>query len=197
MNNGNDDKSDFSLNFNDDIFTLELYSKYRGMAIGLARQYGISEAASEDVAQRVVLASIEKRDYIKALTTQELDTYMLILIKKEIRSMISKRRKSKKKAEPRAEETEEIIDIPMDALIYDAMKKTLLELPEKQREILQYKYILRMDCIEIAESMGISDSSVRKYLSRARRKLMINAEKVNRKRAKNKDLANEKPQEYI
>ena len=54
-----------------------------------------------------------------------------------------------------------------------------------------------MDCAEIAESMGMSQSSVRKYLSRAKSKLIANAEKADRKRAKNKDLADEEPQKSI
>ena len=85
----------------------------------------------------------------------------------------------------------------MNASTYDALKQTLREMPGKQREILQYKYILGMDCAEIAESMGMSQSSVRKYLSRAKSKLIANAEKADRKRAKNKDLADEEPQKSI
>lgn len=134
-------KSDFFLKLKDDVFTLQLYSEYREMIIGVAREYGISEAASED--------------------------------------------------------EEEIISAPMNASTYDALKQTLREMPGKQREILQYKYILGMDCAEIAESMGMSQSSVRKYLSRAKSKLIANAEKADRKRAKNKDLADEEPQKSI
>lgn len=73
-------KSDFFLKLKDDVFTLQLYSEYREMIIGVAREYGISEAASEDVVQRVILASIEKRDYLKNLSKKGLDAYMIVLI---------------------------------------------------------------------------------------------------------------------
>ena len=43
-------KSDFFLKLKDDVFTLQLYSEYREMIIGVAREYGISEAASEEKA---------------------------------------------------------------------------------------------------------------------------------------------------
>lgn len=169
------------------------------MIIGVAREYGISEAASEDVVQRVILASIEKRDYLKNLSKKGLDAYMIVLIRREMRALIYKKRRSRKRREIESdvEDEEEIISAPMNASTYDALKQTLREMPGKQREILQYKYILGMDCAEIAESMGMSQSSVRKYLSRAKSKLIANAEKADRKRAKNKDLADEEPQKSI
>ena len=192
-------KSDFFLKLKDDVFTLQLYSEYREMIIGVAREYGISEAASEDVVQRVILASIEKRDYLKNLSKKGLDAYMIVLIRREMRALIYKKRRSRKRREIESdvEDEEEIISAPMNASTYDALKQTLREMPGKQREILQYKYILGMYCAEIAESMGMSQSSVRKYLSRAKSKLIANAEKADRKRAKNKDLADEEPQKSI
>lgn len=42
-------------------------------------------------------------------------------------------------------------------------------LPESLKDILRYKYLLEMSDKEIAELLGIKESSVRKNLTRARR----------------------------
>jgi len=49
------------------------------------------------------------------------------------------------------------------------MGSALLKLPEKQKDLLYFKYFLEMDNAEIAEILGIGTASVREYLTRARR----------------------------
>lgn len=51
-----------------------------------------------------------------------------------------------------------------------AMRDAILKLPEKEKELLYFKYILEMDNSELAEILGIALASVRQYLTRARRK---------------------------
>lgn len=50
------------------------------------------------------------------------------------------------------------------------MRDAVSRLPEKEKELLYFKYILEMDNNELAEILVIAPASVRQYLTRARRK---------------------------
>ncbi|OPY58988.1 MAG: RNA polymerase sigma factor [Pelotomaculum sp. PtaU1.Bin035] len=52
---------------------------------------------------------------------------------------------------------------------YEELGNAILRLPEKQKDLLYFKYILEMADAEIAEIFGIAPDSVRQYLTRARR----------------------------
>ena len=56
--------------------------------------------------------------------------------------------------------------------------RAVLRLPEKQKNLLYFKYVLEMHDTEISETLGITPDSVRQYLTRARRaaKKLINEE---------------------
>ena len=60
------------------------------------------------------------------------------------------------------------------------MYTVIQSLPEKQRDILYFKYILEMDDAEIAEIFKITPASVRQYLTRARRVARQTIQEVNR-----------------
>jgi RNA polymerase sigma-70 factor (ECF subfamily) len=49
------------------------------------------------------------------------------------------------------------------------MGNAILNLPEKQKELLYFKYMLGMNDSEIAAIFDIAPDSVRQYLTRARR----------------------------
>lgn len=62
---------------------------------------------------------------------------------------------------------------------FEALGRTILNLPQKQRDLLNYKYILELTDTEIGELIGIAANSVREYLTRARHdaKTLIKEEK--------------------
>jgi RNA polymerase sigma-70 factor (ECF subfamily) len=63
----------------------------------------------------------------------------------------------------------------------DDLWRAILRLPEKQKDLLYFKYVLEMPDAEIAGILGIATASVRQYLTRARRgtKKLINEELKN------------------
>jgi RNA polymerase sigma-70 factor (ECF subfamily) len=52
------------------------------------------------------------------------------------------------------------------------LREAMLLLPERDRQLLEYKYILNMNDAEIAGHFSIKPASVREYLTRARRKAL-------------------------
>lgn len=64
---------------------------------------------------------------------------------------------------------------------YESLGHAMKKLPERDRELLYYKYVLEMDEGSIAQSLDINLSNIRVYLSRARqraRKLIMEEEQA-------------------
>lgn len=53
----------------------------------------------------------------------------------------------------------------------DCVIRAIDRLPEKERQVMRMKYLLELDDEEIARRVGLSVSSLRKYISRARVRL--------------------------
>lgn len=51
----------------------------------------------------------------------------------------------------------------------ECLRDAVLRLPQKQRDLLYFKYMLELSDTEIAQLLNISPPSVRQYLTRARR----------------------------
>jgi len=60
-----------------------------------------------------------------------------------------------------------------DKVIYwderEDLWRTILRLPEKDRGLLYFKYVMELHDVDIAELLNITPASVRQYLTRARR----------------------------
>lgn len=54
----------------------------------------------------------------------------------------------------------------------EALKAALRKLPDRDRELLEYKYLLDLSDKAIADIFGVKPSSIREYLTRARRKAL-------------------------
>lgn len=61
----------------------------------------------------------------------------------------------------------------------ESLSKAVMKLPQTQKDLLYFKYILEKSDQQIAETFGIAQNSVRQYLTRARR----NAKKLIEKEA--------------
>jgi len=51
------------------------------------------------------------------------------------------------------------------------LSDAIVQLPQKQRDLLYFKYILELSNKDIADNFGITESSVRQYLTRSRRQV--------------------------
>ena len=53
---------------------------------------------------------------------------------------------------------------------FEELGKAIAKLPEKEKDLLYFKYILEMDNEQLGQILGIAPASVRQYLTRSRRK---------------------------
>lgn len=63
----------------------------------------------------------------------------------------------------------DILDQILKAEEIVSLREAVLKLPEQQKDLLYFKYMLEMPDVEIAKTLKISSPSVRQYLTRARR----------------------------
>ena len=132
-----------------------------------------------DFMKKKAAALLSSEVEAEELDQKKLPSYLMSAVKNTAMNRY-RRRNVEKKYFTEVEEEEAIEwvrdEAPLPEDIYmqkeraSELAKALKKIPEKDRRILEDKYILEMSDAEIAEQFGVSATSVRSYLTRARRK---------------------------
>ena len=160
-------------------FMTDIYIKYSDFMKKKAAALLSSEVEAEELVQDVFTRMIEKAEVVMSVDQKKLPSYLMSAVKNTAMNRY-RRRNVEKKYFTEVEEEEAIEwvrdEAPLPEDIYmqkeraSELAKALKKIPEKDRRILEDKYILEMSDAEIAEQFGVSATSVRSYLTRARRK---------------------------
>jgi len=162
----------------DKAFMINLYREYYGLVRKTV--YNITHNADnvEDLVNDTFIKLIEKLSLIRALESCRLAAYVVYTSRSVAINHIKHKSIQKKHAYygGDADPTEKMPDLERtieDRIIRQEevieMDNAILRLPEKQKALLYFKYILEMHDREIAEILKIDPNSVRQYLTRARR----------------------------
>lgn len=164
---------------NDDrAFMLNLYKNY----YNLARKniFGITHSREdiEDLINDVFIKLIEKITLLRTFDSCKTTTYIVYTIR-SISINYVKHKAIETKHLYFSEYMDILEDFPdsesgLDDRLIQQEESYLLErgislLPQSQKDLLYFKYLLDMSDQEIAEVLGIAPNSVRQYLTRARR----------------------------
>ncbi len=156
-------------------FMRELYKKYGRLMYATARRSIPNSQDCEDVVQDAVESLCKKVDTLTALPSPALTVYIVHTVKskvinfKRLQTVVNQRVTA-------LEDTnlEELWspDPTPEALVEqsDALYRVWRRLPERDRELLYRKYVLRQDNEELAEFLHCKPDSVRTRLARARKK---------------------------
>lgn len=166
----------------DRAFLSTLYEENYEAMYRKAKSMLYDDASAEDVIQDTFLYFAKNLDKIYKIPCNIRPFYIVMCIK---RRCIDRLRTQKKLGEHIAgsmDAEEFSFDYPDDrpsveeqALLHldaETVQSTFSELPERLKDILRYKYLLEMSDREIAKTLGVSESSVRSYLLRARRAVL-------------------------
>jgi len=173
-------------NDGDKTFMLKLYENY----YALIRQtvYGITHDWKDidDLLNDTFVRLIKKTSLLRTLDCCRTASYVVYTSRSVAINFIKHRDVQNKHTYFGAESdlSEELAD-PDEAFETRIARQNEIEslcgviakLPERQKDLLYFKYILEMPDGEIAENFGISPDSVRQYLTRARRAAKKLAEK--------------------
>ncbi len=165
---------------NDDnkTFMLNLYTDYYGLVRKTV--YNITRDADnvEDMINDTFIKLIEKISLIRTLESCRLAAYVVYTSRSVAINHIRHKSVWRKHAYygvdldlaeklPGLEVNAEDRIIRQEEL--EEMGNAILKLPEKQKDLLYFKYVLEMNDREIAKILEINPDSVRQYLTRARR----------------------------
>lgn len=163
----------------DQSFFTTLYFKYESIMYSTARNYIYNHPqAAEDIVQDSVEKLIKKIPTLRTLNSCTLPAYIVYTVRNTALNYL--RRESLKNSYFISEQDTlfEFSDDDLDtnpesaylrAEFSNETWKCLSELPEKYLILLKGKYVLSLDDRELAEIIGCKPSSVRMYLTRARR----------------------------
>lgn len=157
-------------------FITEIYVKFYSPMLSKARSLSDNPEDAEEIVQDVFADLIKRVDSVMAVERKKLPAYLLSAVKFSAYSH-NKRQSRWNFSEFDSEEVELLKDenaIPEELYLKSEavaeLKNTLEKIPEKYKNILEFKYVLGLSDSEIGERFGISESAVRSCLVRARRK---------------------------
>ena len=158
----------------DDGFLAEFYEQYRGYLYYTARKFTDSPQDCEDIIQDTMVRLLRNEENLRQLRGKQAATYLYLTV----RSVFADRQKQPQEREQAAEDyvlelaqvsredgrAEDGLNAKWDAQI---LKQ---QLPRRDWQMLELKYIAGYSDQEIAAEMGCNAGSVRTLLSRVRRR---------------------------
>lgn len=164
-------------NADDQTFICRLYEEYEQLMFWTAAKYLNNIEDRKDAVQDAIIALIRNLETIKRLKDSYLRTYIVYTV--ESRSINLVKRKN---IELRLfDDLDSVpvgtsVDMIEDSLLQMTMRHTISDiwtkLSTQDKILLESKYILGYNDNGIGEMLGCKASSVRMYLTRARRKAM-------------------------
>ena len=149
-------------------FTL-LYEKYRKLMFYIANQILKDEYLAEDAVTQTFVKIIENFDNISEVDCHKTKSYLVIMVRNCAINLYRQR-----KNHPTVslnEDVELMNDGHFEFDEMDLLMKSIVRLPIIYRDILTLKYVQEFSNQEIAQMLGISESTVRKRLQRAKEKI--------------------------
>ena len=157
-------------------FITEIYVKFYSRMLKKAVSLSDNPEDAEELVQEVFADLIKRVETVMAVEQKKLPAYLLSAVKfgaynrnrKESRFQFSDFESGEVELLKDENSIPEELYLKTEAVA--ELKAALEKIPEKYKNILEFKYILGLSDSEIGERFGISESAVRSCLARARRK---------------------------
>ena len=153
-----------------DLFA-ENYHRMKRIALGVLHETN----AAEDAIQDTFVRCMKKMDTLRTLPEKARPVYLSTAVKHNALNRL-------KKGGAHADVPAELTEIPdrlvsveeraINSLTVAEVKEAFKKLPTGLKDVLRYKYLLELSDSEIARALGVSRSTVRVYLTRARRAVL-------------------------
>lgn len=165
----------------DQHFFTELYLQYEPLLFSTAWKYTRDEQAVEDIVQDSIEKLIKKITTLKTLNRYAMVSYIVNTVRNTAINHMHREGLKNKYFVDDSDNISDFYELIVESnpeIIYlnteftESTWETLSKLPDKYMTLLKGKYILGLDDAELAELICCKPSSVRMYLTRARRKAM-------------------------
>lgn len=171
-------------NTDDQAFMYRLYEEYEQLMFWAASKYLKNLEDRKDAVQDAIVALIKNLRTIRELDDARLRTYIVYTVESRAINLVKRRNLELRLFD----DFEHVpvgtaVDMIEDSLLQLASKGTISaiwpKLSNQDKILLESKYILGYNDNEIGKILGCKTSSVRMYLTRARRKAMKLISEVN------------------
>ena len=165
-----------------------LYGENGSLMLKKANTYVHDKEASEDVVQDAVLKLVDKIDTLRKLNDAARTSYTAKTIERISLNYLKKKKRHQKHIVCSVSAEVDILDtvedttfLPMDERLLkeemsEAVRRALNELPERDKNLLIYKYVMEMSTDEICAILDIKKDQFGMAVKRAKekaRKLLI------------------------
>lgn len=161
---------------NDRIFMIELYQQHHSLMLKTAWGFTRNKADVEDIVSDSCAALIEKIDTLRGLECHALRSYIVSTVRNTAIDFCRKQQRENARflhvEDEAAIQVADQESIEQKILLRDeleSLERILLQLPERERDVLRLKYQQGFKDGEVAALVGLAESSVRKYIERARK----------------------------
>lgn len=156
-------------------FMEQLYRERHKLMYAIAWKHTNDSLAIDDIISDSCVALIKNVNTLRDLNEEKLKTYIVITVTNMVRGYYNKQKRS---IDHMFTDDGTVLSSVVDA--FDVEKKVVLtdelarvwraidQLPEKEKQVMRLKYGRDLPDEQIAEIVGLSVSSVRKYVGRAR-----------------------------
>lgn len=163
----------------DRAFLIGLYNQHYQLLLREANGIVHNRHDAEDVVQDFFTYAISHIEKFREVECCNLRNFLVMCIRRKSIDAL-RRRQTKQKyvvvsidhddyAFEYADEKSSIEEDVLNRITAEELHTAIMKLPEKQQHILEYKYFLGMTDREIGKLLGVRPSSVRAYLTRARK----------------------------
>lgn len=155
-------------------FMLELYHTYYGLVYKKILSITQETDSIEDLVNDTFVKLIEKAPLLRTFEQRKAAAYITYTAR-SVAVNFAKRRSIHNRHLFYTDEMELAVELASveDQVLkqqeLECLRDAVFRLPEKQRDLLYFKYMLELSDAEIAKLLNISTPSVRQYLTRARR----------------------------
>lgn len=161
----------------DRAFMTDVYRQYRALMLKTAWIYTTNKADVEDIVSDSCAALIIKIDTLRGMERSVMRSYVVTTVRNTAIDHWRKRQRENAwflhvDDEVAMQVADPTTSVEGKILLQDELEnleRVLLQLPERERDVLRLKYQKGLKDGEVAEKVGVAESSVRKYIERARK----------------------------
>ena len=162
----------------DRTFMEWLYTKYHRLMFSAAWKYCGNRDMTEDIIGDSCVALMRNLPTLREMDERQISVYLYVTVRNTAFNALKKERRHSTRFLPlshadmsalASDESPEA-NIELESLLQQVCS-VLEALPEKEQEVSRLKFSLGLDNAAIARETGLSESSVRKYISRIREKV--------------------------
>ena len=160
-------------NDDDRQLAAELYTRYRAVMLRRAGSILKEDDRAEEAVQEAMLRVIRHLEKVRMIPENERAYYLAAVTQNAALDLYRRRQREQHNTFTGYDESLDAPGPAEDGPMELLLRQCVALLPQRELDILNYRYLLELPHKEIARLMGLKPEHVRMLLTRAKRKLLL------------------------